>query len=131
VVAPAARGATQPQVHPALDQAGPFLEALLKPATPDSFLEIRPLPDTKSLNRRWHRVGDLRRDGFDKALPVHLDGQASIYFGICTRIGKGGTASDVSQATAVWFDEITRPAPGIPPFSWMLETSPGGAAPAR
>ncbi len=28
-------------------------------------------------------------------------------------------------ATAVWFDEITRAAPELPPFSWLVETSIG------
>jgi hypothetical protein len=115
-------------VHPPgipVHVASDFLEALLKPATPDSYLEIRPLPDGEHQYRAWHRVGDLRQHGFERALPIHLDGKVNIYFGACPRIGKAGKAEDVSQATAVWFDEITKPAPDLPPFSWMVETRPG------
>jgi hypothetical protein len=77
------------------------------------------------IDRAWHRVGDLRNRGFENALPLHLDGKVNIYYGICPRIGKGGTAEDVSQATSIWLDEITKPAPDLPPFSCIIETSPG------
>lgn len=108
-----------------LREAADFLESLLRPATPDSYLEIRPMQGGDVIGRAWHRVGDLRSNGFETALPLHLDGKASVYYGVCPRVRRGGTGEDVSQAVAVWFDEITRPAPDLPPFSWMLETSPG------
>src|SRR5919106_3862545 len=98
-------------------EAAQFLEALLRPATPDSFLERRPMVGGETVGRAWYRVGDLRQHGFETALLLHLDGKANAYYGVCPRIGRGGTAADVSQATAIWFDEIKKPAPDIPPFS--------------
>ena len=104
--------------------AADFLEALLRPATPDSYLEIRPMRGGEVVERQWHRVGDLRQYGFSRALPVHLDGRANAYYAVCPRVQRGGTGADVSQAVAVWFDEITRPAPDLPAPSWLVETSP-------
>lgn len=116
---------TLTRTTPVEAQGAPFLEALLRPATPDSYLEIRPLPDERNRHRSWHRVRDLRNTGFEAVLPFHLDGKSNIYYGVCPRVRQGGTGADVSQATAIWFDEISRPPPDLPGFSWMVETSPG------
>jgi hypothetical protein len=112
--------------HPALEQAVPFLEALLAQANHSHYLEIRAITPQKEITQHYHRVGDLFDKGMVAALPLHLDGQANIYYGVCPRIRKEGTASAVAVATAVWFDEITKvPPPGLPPFSWMVQTSTG------
>ena len=60
-----------------------------------------------------------------RALPFRLDGKTNIYYGICPRIRREGTADAVGEAVAVWFDEITLPPPDLPPFSWLVETSVG------
>ena len=64
-------------------------------------------------------------EGMVAALPFHLDGKANIYYGICPRVRQQGTADAVGEAVGVWFDEITRPPPDLPRFSWLVETSIG------
>jgi hypothetical protein len=104
VVVAAARAA-----HPALVQAVPFLEALLAQANQGHYLEIRAITPQGKVRQYYHRVGDLFDEGMASALPLHLDGKANIYYGVCPRTRKEGTASAVEIATAVWFDEITKP----------------------
>lgn len=95
--------------HPALVQAVPFLEALLAQANQGHYLEIRAITPQGKVRQYYHRVGDLFDEGMASALPLHLDGKANIYYGVCPRTRKEGTASAVEIATAVWFDEITKP----------------------
>ena len=112
--------------HPALEQAVLFLEALLAQADPRHYLEIRAITPQGKVTQYYHRVGDLFEQSMASALPLHLDGKANIYYGVCPRAREEGTASAVEMATAVWFDEITKvPPPDLPPFSWMVETSTG------
>lgn len=73
----------------------------------------------------------LRRSGFAASLPGHLDGKQNSYYGVSPRYESRKAESDadrgdaVNLATCVWLDEITRPAPDLPPFSWILQTSLG------
>lgn len=111
--------------HPAIEQAVPFLMALLSRANPDYYLEIRVIPRQGRPYQYYHLIRNLFLKGMVAALPFHLDGKANIYYGICPRVRRQGTADAVSEAVAVWFDEITRPPPDLPPFSWLVETSVG------
>lgn len=118
---PGAAGAA----HPAIEQAVPFLRELLSKANPDYFLEIRAIPRQGRPYQYYHQIRDLYARGMVPALPFHLDGEANIYYGVCPRVRRQGTADAVSEAVAVWFDEITLPAQDLPPFSWLVETSIG------
>ena len=111
--------------HPVLSQAVPFLNALLHQANPSHFLELRTITPEGRVAQYYHLVGHLLDGGMAAALPLRLDGEANIYYGVCPRTRRRGTRDDVESATAVWFDEITRAAPDLPPFSWLLETSIG------
>ena len=76
-------------------------------------------------------LADLRQQGFEAALPGHLDGEENIYYGVPPRseprLAESGTdcGAAVSQADTLWLDEITCPAPDLPPVSWMVEASVG------
>ena len=119
-------GAAAGAAHPALEQAVPFLEALLAQADHSHYLEIRAITPQGKITQDYHQIGALFEKGMASALPLHLDGKANIYYGVCPRGRKEGTANAVEIATAVWFDEITRvPPPDLPPFSWLVETSTG------
>ena len=112
--------------HPAIEQAVPFLEALLAHANPDYFLEIRAFTPQEGPYQFYHRIGNLLTKGMVSALPFHLDGKVNIYYGVCPRARQQGTGDAVGEAVAVWFDEITKPPPAeLPPFSWLVETSIG------
>ena len=111
--------------HPAIDEAVPFLEALLSKANPGYFLEIRAVSRQGRVYQFYHQVRNLMNKGMALALPFRLDGKANIYYGICPRVRRQGTADAVGEAVAVWFDEITRPPPDLPPFDWLVETSIG------
>jgi hypothetical protein len=111
--------------HPAEVQAVPFLEALLDQASHAHFLEIRAITPLGKVDQHYYQIADLFDRGMAVALPLHLDGKANIYYGVCPRAREEGTANAVETATAVWFDEITRPAPDLPPFSWLVQTSTG------
>jgi hypothetical protein len=97
----------------------------LAQANHSHYLEIRAITPQKEITQHYHRVGDLFDKGMATALPLHLDGQANIYYGVCPRTREEGKASAVEIATAIWFDEIRKPAPDLPPFSWMVQTSTG------
>ncbi len=87
---------------------------------PNQHSTNRPLPT--SIPRRWH--SDATRSG-----GVTMRGGAAS--GVAPRYESRHAETDtdrsdaVNLATSLWLDEITRPAPDLPPFSWMIETSVG------
>jgi hypothetical protein len=132
VVAPAAKAAPQIQgtnKHPALEDAVPFLEALLTGVPGDQFLEIRTIAKGGTSHKRFHSIDTLRAQGIAPALPLYLDGKENIYYGVAPRYEKREAKTNedrgdaVNLASAVWFDEITKTPPDLPPFSWLIETS--------
>jgi hypothetical protein len=130
VVVTAARAAqTNNLRNPVLDDAVPFLEALLTGVPGSQYLEIRIIAKKGASRKRFYLIDSLKTQGIATALPLHLDGKENIYYGVAPRYEKREARSDedrgdaVNQATAVWFDEIRKPAPDLPPFSWMVETS--------
>ena len=112
-------------------EAVKFLDALLQGVPEDQHLEIRTLKPHGGGTKNFYTLARLRRSGFAAALPGHLDGKQNIYYGVSPRYESRKAESDadrgdaVNLATCVWLDEITRPAPDLPPFSWMLQTSLG------
>ncbi len=103
-----------------------LLSALFRDAPDDQLLEFQIIAQGGAvLEQQYHQIGELRTNGFDTAIPTNYDGRANVYYGVCPRIRRRGTRDDVELATAVWFDEITRAAPELPPFSWLVETSIG------
>ena len=112
-------------------EAVKFLDALLQGVPEDQHLEIRTLKPRGGGTKNFYTLARLRRRGFAAALPGHLDGKQNIYYGVSPRYESRKAASDtdrgdaVNLATSLWLDEITRPAPDLPPFSWMIETSLG------
>ena len=110
-------------------EAAEFLEALFHGAPDDHYLELRPITprgaSKKEVSRSYHTIRDLKDGTNILASSIALDGKMNNYYGVAPRKRKGGTADDVGVAGAIWFDEITRPAPDLPPFSWVVETSPG------
>jgi len=58
-------------------------------------------------------------------LPTKYDGQANVYYGVATRTRKEGTGAAAGSVGVIYCDEITKSAPDIPPFSYMVETSAG------
>jgi hypothetical protein len=114
---------------PILEDAVPFLEALLTGVPGNQFLEIRTIAKGGASRKRFHAIDTLREQGIATALPLYLDGKENIYYGVAPRYERREAKTDddrgdaVSLATAVWFDEIKKPPPDLPPFSWMVETS--------
>ena len=108
-----------------------FLGALLDGVPDSEYLEIRTLKKGGGGRKEFYSLADLRQQGFETALPGHLDGKENIYYGVAPRSEPRKAESDtdrgdaVDLATCVWLDEITLPAPDLPPFSWMVETSVG------
>ena len=102
-----------------------FLVALFGQAPGDQFLEIREIDGKGEVQQTFHPIEDLQTHGFAKALPIKSDGVSNVYYGVASRIIRRGTARDVTVAGAVWFDEITRASADLPPFSFVVETSPG------
>jgi hypothetical protein len=128
VVGAAAKTAPQ---HPALEQAAPLLEALLTGVPGDQFLEIRTIAKGGASQKNFYPIDSLRKQGIASALPLYLDGRENVYYGVAPRYEKreAKAAHDrgdaVNRAAAVWFDEITKAPPALPPFSWLVETSIG------
>ena len=114
--------------HP---EAVKFLDALMESVPDTQYLEIRTLKKGGGGRKKFHDLSRLRRHGFESALPSSLDGKENIYYGVCPRyalrtaesVAERGDA--VSLGTCIWLDEITRPPPELPRFSWMVETSLG------
>jgi len=110
-------------------EAVKFLEALFEDVPDDQNLEIRTLKPRGGAKKNCYSLVRLRRKGFAAALPGHLDGKENVYYGVAPRYESRKAASDtdrgdaVNLATCVWLDEITCPAPDLPPFSWMVQTS--------
>jgi hypothetical protein len=108
-----------------------FLKALLEGVPDDQYLEIRTMKKGWGARKKFHKLSRLRAQGFEKALPDYLDGKANIHYGVAPRHEPRPAASDadrgdaVNLVTTLWLDEITRPAPDLPAFSWMVETSVG------
>jgi len=111
-----------PNASAVYTQAADFLAALFRDAPDDQLLEFR-IIGTGGPVQKYHQIGELKANGFGAALPTHYDGRANVYFGVATRTRREGTADAVGAATAIWFDEWTRPA-DLLPMSWILETSP-------
>ncbi len=112
-------------------EAAKFLDALLDGVPDTEYLEIRTLKPGGGGKKRFHSLSELRRQGFEVALPGHLDGEENIYYGVAPRYEprRGESNTDrgdaVNLATTLWLDEITLPPTDLPPFSWMVETSFG------
>ncbi len=115
--------------NPVLEDAVPFLEALLTGVPGNQFLELRTIAKGGASRKRFYLIDNLRGQGIASALPLHLDSKENVYYGVAPRYEKleAKTGEDrgdaVNLATAIWFDEITKPPPELPPFSWMVETS--------
>ena len=113
------------------EEAIKFLDALMEGVPEDQHLEIRTLKKGGGGRKEFYSLADLRQQGFATALPGHLDGKENVYYGAAPRYEPRKADSDtdrgdaVSMATCVWLDEITCPAPDLPRFSWMVETSVG------
>jgi hypothetical protein len=133
MVATATRAAPQAQRsvnrHPALDQAVPFLEAMLQGVQDHQFLEIRTIAKGGGSCKKFFQIHTLREQGIAFSLPLYLDGRENVYYGVSPSYEQRVTRTNedrgdaVNLATAVWFDEITQAPPNLPPFSWMVETS--------
>ncbi len=86
--------------------------------------------DPLGLGQELTQVGGGVTEAQD-ALPGHVDGRENVYYGVAPRYEPRQAETDtdrgdaVNLATSLWLDEITRPAPDLPPFSWMVETSMG------
>ena len=112
-------------------EAVKFLDALFDGVPDTQYLEIRTLKPGGGGRKRFHSLSELRQQGFEIALPGHLDGEENIYYGVAPRYEVRQAESDsdrgdaVNMATTLWLDEITLPAPDLPPFTWMVETSVG------
>ena len=112
-------------------EAVKFLDALMEGVPEDQHLEIRTLKKGGGGRKEFYRLADLHRQGFATALPGHLDGKENVYYGVAPRYEHRKAESDadrgdaIDMATCVWLDEITCPAPALPRFSWMVETSVG------
>ena len=112
-------------------EAAKLLTALMEGVLGTQYLEIRTIKKGGGAKKKFHALSQLRKHGFDTALPRGLDGKQNIYYGVAPRYEalKAVLDSDrgdaVDLATSIWFDEITRPAPDLPPLSWMVETSIG------
>ena len=65
--------------HPAIDEAVPFLEALLLVANPRYYLEFRAITRQGKVYQYYHQIQNLLVHGIVPALPFHLDGKANIY----------------------------------------------------
>ena len=103
-----------------------LLAALFRDAPDEQFLHFRIIaPGGPVLKQMYLFIGELNPNGFDAGLPRQYDGQANVYYGVATRTRREGTGAAVGVATCIWFDEFTRPAPDLPQFSWLVETSPG------
>jgi hypothetical protein len=108
-----------------------FLEVLFRGAPHQHYLEIRPLGATRgdsSQGRRFIRIRQLQRRGFDQAVPVSLDGKANVFFGVLPRCRQSGKAVDVEVATCLWAD-LDQGWPGswlegLPQPSIVVESSP-------
>ena len=112
-------------------EAVKFLDVLLAGVPEDQYLEIRTLKPGGGGKKKFYSLSRLRQQGFEIALPGHLDGEQNIYYAVAPRYEPCQAESDtdrgdaVNLATSLWLDELTRPAPDLPPFSWMVETSIG------
>lgn len=112
-------------------EAVKFLDALFYGVPETEYLEIRTLKKGGGGKKNFYSLARLRRRGYAAALPGRLDGKQNIYYGAAPRYEPRQAESDtdrgdaVNLATSLWLDEITRPAPDLPPFSWMVETSLG------
>ena len=112
-------------------EAVKLLDALMDGVPDTDHLEIRTFKKGGGARKQFHKLQNLRQQGFETALPAHLDGKKNIYYGVTPRYEPRKAESDndrgdaVNMATSLWLDEITRPAPDLPRFSWMVETSLG------
>ncbi|HZA23844.1 MAG TPA: hypothetical protein VFA32_14795 [Dehalococcoidia bacterium] len=112
-------------------EAVELLKALLEGIPDYQYLEIRTIKKGRGARKKFYKLSRLRAEGFEVALPDYLDGKANIYYGVAPRFEPRPAESDtdrgdaVNLVTSLWLDEITRPAPDLPPFSWMVETSVG------
>ena len=108
------------------NEGAELLSALFRDAPDDQLLEFQIIAQGGAvLEQQYHQIGELRTNGFDTAIPTNYDGRANVYYGVCPRIRRRGTRDDVELATAVSFEEITRAAPELPPFSWLVESCIG------
>ena len=108
-----------------------FLDALLEGVSDTQYLETRTLKKGGGGKKKFYSLSRLRQQGFGSTLPGHLDGKENVYYGVAPRYKPRQATTDtdrgdaVNPATSLWLDEITRPAPDLPPFSGMVGTSVG------
>ena len=104
-----------------------LLSSLFAGAPLDNYLEIRSITSQGWVSQRFHPLGQLQGEGFNKALPVFQDGKTNVYYGIAPRCRKGGAGTDVTVVGALWVDEWTtdRWPQALPLASIRVETSPG------
>ena len=115
-----------PKASSVYTQAADLLAALFRNAPDAQLLGLRIITrDGPVVDQQYHRIGGLKANGFDTAIPTHYDGGANLYLGVVTRTRREGTGDAAGAAPAIWFDEFTRPAPDLPPLSWIVETPPG------
>ena len=112
-------------------EAVKFLYALIEGVPDDQCLEIRTLKPGGGGKKNFYSLATIRQQGLETALHGHLDGKENVYYGVAPRFEARQAESEadrgdaVNLATTLWLDEITRPAPDLPPFSWIVETSVG------
>ena len=98
-------------------EAVKFLEALLEYVPDTQYLEIRTLKKGGGGKKKFFSLDSLRRQGFEDALPGHLDGKENVYYGVAPRYEPRQAETDTDRGDAVnlaislWLDEITLPAP--------------------
>jgi hypothetical protein len=126
--------------NPVLEDAVPFLEALLTGVPGNQFLELRTIAKGGASRKRFYLIDSLREQGIASSLPLHLDGKENIYYGVAPRYEKLEAKTDedrgdaVNLATAIWFDEITKAPPDLPPLlagGDQLQQGSGGLFPHR
>lgn len=85
-------------------------------------------PSLNVKEQRFFRLGNLQRQGFERAIPGHLDGEIDIHFGIVPRMESGHGGNDNTACfDRIWadYDNLDEPPswPVEPSVEW--ETSPG------
>jgi len=121
----------RPRIQASFPEAVKLLDALMEGVPDDQYLEIRTFIKGGRARKQFFKLQDIRLKEFESALPANLDGKTNIYYGVTPRYeprkaeSRNDRGDAVNMATSLWLDEITRPAPDLPRFSWMVETSLG------
>lgn len=104
-----------------LTDATKWLESVFDGAPADQFVERRTIdPRTRRAAQSWWPLTELKG-----LVDPALDGLVNVYVGICPRVRKGGTASDITHAGCLWIDDPKNPLPDdFPKPTVVVETSP-------